>query len=366
MKKCIFQATSIGFLSLALGFQALAQTAVSPAPPPPPPAAKAMTAPEKSEQQEIIIKQKGEKDTKITLEIKNGELFINGKPSDKFDDSDIIIEKRDLDDIDAQVMPELSYSPSPFREHEWENAARAYQKVELDKVRSDQDMQRKIQKSIQIRMNEAFLGVSSRKTEKAGAAVLEVTPGSPAEKAGIKKGDLITKVNETKIDGPESLFETIRGFKPGDKVNIVLIREGKQQTVTATLEKSEQMMPKDFNYDYHYNFKMPPMPDMSDMGGMRVFWERAPKLGIKAQDAEDGKGVNILEVEDSSAAAKAGLKKGDVILQFDGKTVNSTNELIDQLQEARQKPQVTVKIQRGAVTREIQLKIPRKLKTAEL
>ena len=109
-------------------------------------------------------------------------------------------------------------------------------------------------------MNEAFLGVSSKKTDKAGASVLEVTKGSPAEKAGIKKGDLITKVNDTKIDGPENLFETIHNYKAGDKVKIVLMRDGKEQTVTATLEKAEQMFPKDFNYNYNFNFKMPPMP----------------------------------------------------------------------------------------------------------
>ena len=43
-------------------------------------------------------------------------------------------------------------------------------------------------------------GVSSRKAEKGGATVLEVTKGSPAEKAGIKKGDIITKVNDSKIE----------------------------------------------------------------------------------------------------------------------------------------------------------------------
>ena len=53
--------------------------------------------------------------------------------------------------------------------------------------------QGKVQKSIQIRMNSAFLGVSSRKAEKGGATVLEVTKGSPAEKAGIKKGDIINR-----------------------------------------------------------------------------------------------------------------------------------------------------------------------------
>ena len=94
---------------------------------------------------------------------------------------------------------------------------------------------------------------------------------------------------------------------------------------------NQSLNTKDFNYNYNYNFKMPPMPDMD----MEWIWTpgdlRQPKLGIKAQDAEDGKGVNILEVEDSSAAFKAGLKKGDIILQFDGAEVNSTNELIDQI-----------------------------------
>ena len=107
------------------------------------------------------------------------------------------------------------------------------------------------------------------------------------------------------------------------------------------------------------------MPDMDGMN-MGPWGPHQPKLGIKAQDAEDGKGVNILEVEDSSAAAKAGLRKGDIILQFDGEEVNSTNELIDQLQEARRKSAIKVKILRGGVNQELEIKIPRKLKTAEL
>ncbi len=78
-------------------------------------------------------------------------------------------------------------------------------------------------------MNSAFLGVSSRKAEKGGATVLEVTKGSPAEKAGIKKGDIITKLNETKIESPESLYETVHNLKPGDKVKILFTRDGKVQ-----------------------------------------------------------------------------------------------------------------------------------------
>jgi serine protease Do len=366
MKKFIYKATSMGIFYLAIGFKTFAQTPA--APPPPPPAVNVKPVnPDKADQKEIIIRQKGDKDTKITVEIKNGELLINGKPADKFDDKDIIIERRNVDDEDILEVPELSYAPSPFRIHDYEDEAKAYQRAELDAQRNNMEAQRKMLKTIRVRMNEAFLGVSSKKTDKAGASVLEVTKGSPAEKAGILKGDLIIRVNDTKITDPENLFETIHNFKAGDKVKVVFMRGGVEKTVTATLENGDKTFKYNFDYNnknFDFNYKMPPMPDM-DMH-IENWGPRQPKIGIKAQDAEDGKGVNILEVEDSSAAFKAGLKKGDIILQFDGKAVNSTNELIDDLQEARQKPSVKIKIQRGTVTQEIDLKIPRRLKTAEL
>ena len=332
----------------------MAQPAV---PPPPPRPAPSVDNNENGDQTEIVIRQKGDKDTKLTLEIKNGDFFINGKPLDKFDDQNISIEKRKLDE-NISGWPEIAYSRSPFRENRMNEEM---QERNLENM----ERQKSLQKSILIRMNSAFLGVSSRKAEKGGATVLEVTKGSPAEKAGIKKGDIITKLNETKIESPESLYETVHNLKPGDKVTILLTRDGKAQSVVATLDKSEQM-PKEFNYNYNYKFKMPPMPDMGDIQFDGNWGPRQPKLGIKAQDAEDGKGVNVLEVEDSSAAWKAGLKKGDIILQFDGSEVNSTNELVDQFQEARRKSSIMVRIQRAGAPQEIEIKIPRKLKTAEL
>ena len=353
MKKLIYKAVSIGAICLVFSQLTIAQPAVTPPPPPP-----KSDINENGDQTEIIIRQKGDKDTKLTLEIKNGDFFINGKPLEKFDDQNIIIEKRKLDE-NISEWPEIAYSRSPFREPRIINDGMMERNLE------NMDRQRNLQKSILIRMNSAFLGVSSRKAEKGGATVLEVTKGSPAEKAGIKKGDIITKLNETKIESPEGLYETVHNLKPGDKVTIHLTREGKEQSVIATLDKSEQM-PKDFNYNYNYKFKMPPMPDMGDMQFDGIWGPRQPKLGIKAQDAEDGKGVNVLEVEDSSAAWKAGLKKGDIILQFDGTEVNSANELVEQFQDARKKSTIKFKIQRGGTTQDIDIKIPRKLKTAEL
>ena len=322
------------FVSIA----ASAQDPVLPLPPAPP----ADIAQEKGEGSEIIIRQKSEKDSRLLVEIKAGEVFINGKPLEKYEDQNITIEKREAEG-EGQTM---------F----------------LGDLR---DRARRIQKTINLRMNAAFLGVSSRKTDKGGATVLEITKGSPAEKAGLKNGDIITKVNETKVENPEMLFDAIHQFKAGDKVKISYNREGKVQSAVVTLEKSE---PMSRTYKYSYDFNMPPMPpmppmprmpSMNDMEGL-YRGQRQPRLGIQAQDAEDGKGVNVLSVEDSSAAFKAGLKKGDLILQLNGTGVNSTNELIDQFQDARQKPLVTVKILRGGISQDIDIKIPRKLKTAEL
>ena len=360
MKRCIYQALPVSAFCLAIGQLAMAQAAVAPAPPPRPPVTKTETRSEaviKSDQKEIIIRQKGDKDTKITLEIKNGDYFINGKPLEKFDDNNIIIEKREADDEDAMVM---AYSPSPFRVNPWNE----------DRMeKQEQDIKRNIQKSIKIRMNTAFLGISSRVSDKGGATVLEVTKGSPAEKAGIKKGDIIRKINDTKIDNPDMLFETVHDYKPGDKVKILFTRDGKDQTVEATLDKND-FSPKTYSFDY--KFKSPEMdmlPRMGEMGNMDFNWDfRRPKMGIKAQDAEDGKGVNVLEVTDSSAAWKAGLKKGDIILQVDGNDVNSVNQLMEQTMAVADKQKYTykLKIQRNGVTQEVEVKITRKLKTAEL
>lgn len=65
-----------------------------------------------------------------------------------------------------------------------------------------------------------------------GAAV---TPGSPAAKAGIKDGDIITKLDGTKIDANHPLLSAISAYQPGDKVSVTYMRDGKETTVTVTL-----------------------------------------------------------------------------------------------------------------------------------
>ncbi len=82
----------------------------------------------------------------------------------------------------------------------------------------------------------AYLGVSvdGLNTTK-GAAVSTVQPGTPAEKAGVKAGDVITAVNGTTLNGTTTLGTMLGTLKPGDTVTLTVDRNGQTQTLTATL-----------------------------------------------------------------------------------------------------------------------------------
>ncbi|GIH48842.1 S1C family serine protease [Microbispora rosea] len=83
----------------------------------------------------------------------------------------------------------------------------------------------------------AFLGVSVADAVggASGAVVSSITAGSPAEKAGLKEGDLITKINDKVVDSAEALVGTIRSSRAGDKVTITFTRDGKENTITTAL-----------------------------------------------------------------------------------------------------------------------------------
>ena len=360
MKQNMYKIAGVAAICLAFSFSGIAQEAesVTPVPPVPPLEGQLDSG---GNQSELIIRQKGDKDSKVTIEIRNGDYYINGEPLEKFNDQNLEIEKRNMDEEGPMVRAFVS----PFRDNLW-NQERVQR--EIDRALSMQDMQRKSREMYRYKSNAAFLGVSSRKAETGGATVLEVTKSSPAEKAGLKKGDVIIKLNEDKIESPDNLFETVHNLKPGDKVKVTFKRDGKEQTVSATLDKSavmdrSKMEPEVFDYKYEYK-----MPDMPNLPGMEspLWGPMPPKIGIKAQDSEEGKGVTVLEVTEGSAAEKAGLKKGDIITSLDGNEVNSANELIQRVRDVREKPVMKVKILRDGKQQDLEIKIPRKLRTAEL
>ena len=73
-----------------------------------------------------------------------------------------------------------------------------------------------------------------------GAFISRVTPGSPAVKAGLLRGDIITKINETALDGENSLSQVIAKMKVGDKLKLYVDREGKEELFTAEIEATPE------------------------------------------------------------------------------------------------------------------------------
>ncbi|MBF8189387.1 trypsin-like peptidase domain-containing protein [Nonomuraea sp. K274] len=91
------------------------------------------------------------------------------------------------------------------------------------------------------KVSHAFLGVSLTDAtgQVPGALISQVTAGSPAEKAGLKQGDVITKIGDTPVDGGDTVVGQVRGFKPGQQVEVTYQRDGKPNTTTVTMVETK-------------------------------------------------------------------------------------------------------------------------------
>jgi len=231
--------------------------------------------------------------------------------------------------------------------------------------------------------NTAFLGVITEENE-LGAKINEVSEGSPAEKAGLKKEDIITNVNDTKITGPKDLYETIGKFKPADKVEITIIKNGAKTKLTAELEKNKaqsfsysmpnQGMTIEPNWEpntpkgrgnngmQRFGFEFPQMPELNNLFGT----SDKPKLGISVEDVEENEGVKISSVSENSPAAKAGLKENDIITEVNDKKVKDVDGIKPIIKGATEGTIFKFNIRRNGKNSVIEVKIPKKLKTADL
>ncbi|MDH7462251.1 PDZ domain-containing protein [Chitinophagaceae bacterium 26-R-25] len=319
---------------------------------------------------EIIIKKKSDsdKDRKLTIEINKGVVTVNGKKVEEFNDDDLaVIQKKIRIHVNADDMAFADGAPMPpFPPTPPAPGARPNPQFRTKTY------------SMNVNDSRGFLGVKTEKDN--GAKITDVTAGSPAEKAGLKVGDIITKVDDVAITSPEDLSKAVGSYKPNEKITITYKRNKKDQKVTTTLGKRPpQAMTYNYNFEepqeFHFDFDQKQLDEqlnaLGDMNGdMKVYGFRgpnaSPRLGIKAQDTEDGKGVKVLSVEDSSNAAKSGLKEGDIITSFDDKPIANTEQLVAASRDAREKSTIPVKVTRNGVNQDLEIKIPRKLRTANL
>lgn len=141
-----------------------------------------------------------------------------------------------------------------------------------------------------------------------GGFVEQVTPGSAAEEAGIKAGDVITKVNGKKVKSFSELRGKIGSIGAGKKVKITVIRNGKEKTYKVTLKKSETA-----NVEAESIHRM--------------------LQGAELENSNNGQGVDVPEVEKNSPAAMAGLRSGDLIIGVNRQRISNIAELRAVLKE---------------------------------
>lgn len=155
-----------------------------------------------------------------------------------------------------------------------------------------------------------------------GALVSQVVDGSPAEKAGIHTGDVITSVNGQPVKSNGELRNAIGLMRVGDKVEIGLLREGKPMHLTATIADTST-----------------PQASAAAPEVIHKAFE-----GATLADAPDGAGAVVKAVEPGSAAAQVGLRNNDVIIGANRGKVGSVQQLKER---ARSSAVLVLEVRRG-------------------
>lgn len=211
--------------------------------------------------------------------------------------------------------------------------------------------------------NKALLGVATEKDEK-GARIVEVNAGTPAEKSGLQKDDIITSINGYTITDPEDLYKEVGKYQPADKINIDYLRKGEAKSTTAKLAPNlplERRMPEriqDLNLPF---FGEGNAWDLLDrMGGPR------PSLGLTLMDTEKSRGVEVTSVKENTPAAKAGLQKDDLLLSINGKELKDVDDIRKLKSNLQEGDTWKMVFERSGKKMETEMKFPKKLKTADL
>lgn len=288
----------------------------------------------KNESREVIIIQKGDKEKKITIETKDGEVFINGKPAKDYKDDEVVFTDK------IKNYNHFSFGEGNKKWHLFNN-----------------DFTPK-----------GYLGVSTEKAED-GVKIKSVSKDSPAEAAGLKEGDIITKVGDKTIITPEDLNDAISGHKPKDDVSIIYKRDGKAASAKALIGERPSFS-KTFSFDgsgnTDFNFKMPKIATIPHDPYTMARGISKGRLGVRVEDTDNDSGVKITGVEDESLAAKSGLKENDIITEINGKKVKDVNEVKKELAEVKDKPSYNIKANRNGSEMSFEIKIPKKINKADL
>ena len=211
------------------------------------------------------------------------------------------------------------------------------------------------------------LGVSVRditdedlKTNKGpaqGVIVEDVQEDSPAQKAGLKNGDVIVEFDGDRVRTTRQFTRLVQESPVGRSVPIVVTRDGQRVPLTVARRDDDAFRYVDELVRAPKGFAkmippMPPLPPPAKFDGFYSYGNG--RLGISIQELSSQladyfgtkDGVLVTSVTENSTASKAGLKAGDVITSFDGQAVDSTSELVRRTQRLDAGAEFTVGVVR--------------------
>jgi serine protease Do len=191
--------------------------------------------------------------------------------------------------------------------------------------------------------NAPFFGL---KQDTKGVLVPEVTKGSAAEKAGLKPGDVIIELNGKPVETAKELQGRVAALKPDTDVDLVVLRDGKRETVSAKLSER-------------------PAKGQVAKGGP----ETLEKLGLVVQNLTDDlakqygyeglSGVIVTQVEPGSIAELAGITPGALIMEVNRKPVENTKSFKQAIEDAAKEDAVLLRIKQEQAVVFVVLKLPK-------
>jgi serine protease Do len=321
MKTCL--TTAVAFALCACAFPAMSQS-------------KQHTK-EKSEpksEETVVIRERNSGNT--TVEIKDGDVYVNGK--------------------------KMTHGKSDGKNHQKiiiENGSGGSHMRMFD----DDDMP-------MLSSRRAMLGVYTTPGEDvAGAEIDMVSPSSAADKAGLRKGDVIKRIDDIGINNSKQLTELITKHDPGDKVTVTYERNGKTLSTEAALSEAPNQGVARI-YKYGPDFKEFEMPNT--MGRPFAFDitselpDASPKMGATVEDLADGNGVRVLGTKPGSPASEAGIQKDDVIKELNGMNIASVDDLQIAIRDVKRNENVKLRFERKGKSSSTNIRFPKATRKKDL
>jgi serine protease Do len=193
--------------------------------------------------------------------------------------------------------------------------------------------------------------------EARGVGIEKVVEGSPAEKAGLQKGDVIVRFDGEEVKSSAKFTRLISEVSPDQKAKLTILRAGEEREITVTMGKRQPFV-------FERGQAFPAMPNMQNIPSMpsmpsvpmqefklnddmfkgnNFVWNfnGGRKIGVVSEPltkqladhfgVADGKGLLVMEVREGSPAGKAGIKAGDIIVEAGGKPVAEAMDLVNQI-----------------------------------